>query len=217
MGRPYLRQRPFPPTQSSMKPRLRKTLVWFPIFFISGIIGLEIYTGNCNCTVPEVASIEALNFTIPICENDLATYPFFYSPEQQQLIDEIMENRGAGESISKEEYRSAMDSLVYEVPPELLGRANGVVCRGGVAFVRNSLPEQARRYVARHELEHLFQTTRENEEVAANIAAGKEYPIGLISTVVSSLVEAKSKLSWCCFLKSSWFAFKLYFLGIGGN
>ena len=127
-----------------------------------------------------------------------------------------MEKRSAGESIAKEEYRSAMDLLVYEAPPELLGNVNGVVCRGSVAFVRDSLPEQARNFVARHELEHLFQTSRENQEVSANIAAGKEYPSGLLSTIVSSLVEAKSKLSWCCFLKSSWFAFKLYFLGVDG-
>ena len=199
-----------------MKERLKKALIWFPILIVVGIAGLELYTRNCNCTVQEVANIQELNFTIPICENDSETYPFSYNFEQQQVIDEIMEKRNAGESISKEEYRSAMELLVYEAPPELLGIANGVVCRGRVAFVRNSLQEQAKRFVARHELEHLFQTTHEDQEVKANIAAGKEYPIGLISTIVSSLREAKSKLSWCCFLKNSWFAFKLYFLGIDG-
>lgn len=199
-----------------MKIHLKKVLLWSPILFAISIVGLELYTSNCNCNVSEVANIEELNFTIPICEQDIGTYPFTYDPEQQQLIDEIMEKQNVGELITKEEYRSAMDLLVYEVPPELLGNVNGVMCRGGVAFVRDSLPKQAKRYVARHELEHLFQTTRENQEVEANIAAGKEYPIGLISTVVSSLIEAKSKLPWCCFLKSSWFAFKLYFLGIDG-
>ncbi len=199
-----------------MKNLLKKALLWSPILLISSIFGLELYTHNCNCTVPVATSIEELNFTIPICEQDIGTYPFSYDSEQRQLIDEIMAKRNAGEQVNKEEYRSAMDSLVYEAPPELLGNVNGVVCRGGVAFVRDSLPEQARRFVARHELEHLFQTSRENQEILANLAAGKEYPLGLISTVVSSLVEAKSKLPWCCFLKSSWFAFKLYFLGIDG-
>lgn len=199
-----------------MKHRLKKAFIWFPPLLIGSIIGLELYTSNCTCTVPVATSVEELNFTIPICEQDIGTYPFSYDPEQQQLIDEIMEKRSAGESIAKEEYRSAMDLLVYEAPPELLGNVNGVVCRGSVAFVRDSLPEQARNFVARHELEHLFQTSRENQEVSANIAAGKEYPSGLLSTIVSSLVEAKSKLSWCCFLKSSWFAFKLYFLGVDG-
>lgn len=199
-----------------MKNQLKKALLWSPFLLIFGIVGLELYTRNCNCTVPVATRVEDLNFTIPICEQDIGAYPFAYDSEQRQLIDEIMEKRNAGEPVTKEEYRSAIDTLVYEAPPELLSRVNGVVCRGGVAFVRDSLPEQAKRFVARHELEHLFQTTRENQELDANIAAGKEYPIGLISTVVSSLTEAKSKLPWCCFLKSSWFAFKLYFLGIDG-
>lgn len=197
-----------------MKQRLKKALIWSPILLVISVIGLELYTDNCNCVVAEEE--KANHTTIPICENGSEEYPFAYDQEQRQLIEEIIEKRSAGESVTKDEYREAMDLLVYEVPPEQLNFVNGVVCREGIAFVRNSLPKQAKIYVARHELEHLFQTTRENAEVAANIAAGKEYPIGLISTVVSSLIEAKSQLSWCCFLKSSWFVFKLYFLGIDG-
>ncbi|VAW42875.1 hypothetical protein MNBD_CHLOROFLEXI01-5351 [hydrothermal vent metagenome] len=199
-----------------MKKLLKKALIWFPILFVGSIIGLEAYTRNCNCVVPETAQIESLNFTIPICESDLEAYPLVYNAEQRQMIDEIIEQRNAGEPITKETYRAAMDALVYEASPELLGRANGVVCRGEVAFIRDSLPPQAKLYVARHEVEHLFQTSHENQEVAANIAAGKAYSVGLLSTIVASLIEAKSQLSWCCFLKSSWFIFKLYFLGIGG-
>ena len=199
-----------------MKQRLKKALIWSLVLFILSIVSLELYTRNCNCSVPVATSPEEMNFTISICERDIGTYPFSYDLEQQQLIDEIMVKRSAGERIDKEEYQSAIDLLVYEVPPEYLENVNGVVCRGSVAFVRDSLPEQAKNFVARHELEHLFQTTHENQEIKANIAAGKEYPIGLISTIISSLKEAKSKLPWCCFLKSSWFAFKLYFLGIDG-
>lgn len=194
-----------------MKNHLKKALIWFPVLLIVSIVSLEIYTSNCNCTVIEE---ERANLTIPICENGTDAYPFNYDVEQSQLIAEIKEKRSVGEAITKEEYREAMDLLVHEVPAEQLGVANGVVCRGGVAFVRDSLPTPARLFVARHELEHLFQTTRENQEVAANIAAGKEYPFGLVSTIYLSLLESKRNLSWCCFLKSSWWIFKIYFLGI---
>jgi len=195
-----------------MKRRLKKALIWFPILLIGSIVGLELYTDNCNCVVAEEEK-ETLT-TVPICENGSEEYPFAYDLEQKQLIDEIIEKRSVGESVTKDEYREAMDLLVYEVPPEQLNHVNGVVCREGVAFVSDSLPKQAKIYVARHELEHLFQTTSENQEIDANIAAGKEYPTGLLSTIISSLIEAKSKLSWCCFLRSSWYAFKVYFLGI---
>ncbi len=197
-----------------MKQRLKKARIWFPILLVISIVGLELYTDNCSCVISEEEKVTLT--TVPICENGSEKYPFAYDLEQKQLIDEIIEKRSVGESVTKDEYREAMDLLVYEVPPEQLGNVNGVVCREGLAFVSDSLPNQTKIYVARHELEHLFQTTRENQELEANIAAGKEYPIGLISTIVSSLIAAKSQLSWCCFLKSSWFAFKLYFLGIAG-
>lgn len=151
---------------------------------------------------------------IQICENGDEAYPFTYDLDQIQLINEIKEKRNLGEAVTKETYRDAMDLLVYKVPAQQLGLANGVVCRGGVAFIRDSFPTQAGLFVARHELEHLFQTTSENKEVAANIAAGKEYPTGFMSTIYLSLLDAKRNLSWCCFLKSSWFIFKVYFLGI---
>ena len=191
-------------------------LIWSIFLLIFSIAGLELYTRNCHCSVPVATSTQEMHFSISICEQDIGSYPFSYDLEQQQLIDEIIEKRNKGERIDKEEYRSAMDLLVYEAPPEYLEGVNGVVCRGRVAFVRDSLPEQAKNFVARHELEHLFQTTHENQEIRANIAAGKEYPMGLISTIILSLAEAKSQLPWCCFLKSSWFAFKLYFLGMDG-
>ncbi len=196
-----------------MKNLLKKTVViWSPILLIVGIISLELYTDNCNCVVPPETA-ERIT-TVPICEDGSDDYPFAYNAEQRQLIDEVIEKRSLGESITKAEYREAMDLLVYEVSPEQLGGLNGVVCRQGVAFVRESLPELAKQHVARHELEHLFQTTDVNREVEATIAASKEYPIGLLATIVSSLIAAKEDLSWCCFLKSSWAIFKLYFLGI---
>ena len=197
-----------------MKQYLKKFLIWSPILLIGSIIGLELYTNHCNCVVPEE---QLAHFTVPLCENNSDEYPFAYDAAQRQLIDDIIEKRNAGESITKAEYREAMDLLVYEVPPEQLGNVNGVVCRQGVAFVNNALPRQAKIYVARHELEHLFQTPNENQELEANIVAGKAYPIGLLSTIVHSLIVAKSHLSWCCFLRSSWFIFKLYFLGIDGR
>jgi len=208
-------EKPFPkPIASSkkMKKRLKKTLIWSFFLLIFGIAGLELYTSRCNCVVPPETAARIT--AVPICENGSDEYPFAYDADQRQLIDEIIEKRGIGESITKAEYGEAIDLLVYEVPPEQLGGLNGVVCRQGVAFVRESLPELAKQHVARHELEHLFQTTDVNQEVDATIAASKEYPIGLLATIVSSLIMAKEELSWCCFLKSSWAIFKLYFLGI---
>jgi hypothetical protein len=195
-----------------MKKRLKKTLIWSVFLLIFGIAGLELYTNRCNCIVPSETAARLT--AVPICENGSDEYPFTYDADQSRLIDEIIEKRSMGEPITKAEYREAMDLLVYEVPPEQLGGVNGVVCRQGVAFVRNSLPELAKQHVARHELEHLFQVTDANREVEATIAASKEYPIGLLATIVSSLIMAKEDLSWCCFLKSSWAIFKLYFLGI---
>lgn len=198
----------------NLKQRLKKTLIWSPILLIGSVIGLELYTDHCNCVVPEE---QMASFTVPLCENNSDEYPFIYDEAQRELIDEIAEKRNAGEAVTKAAYREAMDLLVYEAPQEQLGNVNGVVCRQGVAFVSSGLPHQAKLYVARHELEHLFQTPNENQELQANVAAGKAYPIGLLSTIVHSLIVAKSHLSWCCFLKSSWFIFKLYFLGIDGR
>lgn len=141
-----------------MKKRLKKMLVWSIFLLIFGIAGLELYTSNCNCTVIED---ERANLIIPICENGEDAYPFNYDLEQGQLITEIKEKRSNGEAVTKEEYQAAIDLLVYPIAPEQLGPANGVVCRGGIAYVDESLPTQARLFVARHELEHLFQTTSE--------------------------------------------------------
>lgn len=198
-----------------MKNRLTKVLIWSVFLLIFSMAGLELYTDNCNCVVPP--ETKARITAVPICEDGSDDYPFAYDAEQRQLIDEIIEKRSMHETVTKAEYREAMDLLVYEIPPEQLGGLNGVVCREGVAFVRDSLPELAKQHVARHELEHLFQTSDENRELAATIAATMEYPIGLLATIVSSLITAKEDLSWCCFLKSSWAIFKLYFLGIDFN
>ncbi|MCZ7670485.1 MAG: hypothetical protein M5U34_26710 [Chloroflexi bacterium] len=147
---------------------------------------------------------------IKICEQEMTVY----DDEELAILENLRSDRAEGIPVSKATYREAMDMLVAEIDPTLLGPAAGIVC--GIAYVRNSLPNQARLYVKRHEFEHLLQDPlMENSEMAANVVAAKEYPIGLVQTITYALWEGKKELTWCCFLVGGWAIFKSYFLGIG--
>lgn len=172
---------------------------------IISIIGLEVASRTCNCS----AQVDPDFRRIKVCEQGET-----YNSSEQAALDLMRSERTRGLDIPKETYREKMDALVKEVDTNLLGPANGVVC--GKAYVRNSLPLQAKLFVKRHEFEHLMQELpMENKEASANMAAAKEYPFGLLQTIVVSLMIAKAGLSWGCFLISSWHIFKIYFLGIG--
>lgn len=135
------------------------------------------------------------------------------SPDESFLLANLKNKRESGEKTSKEEYRSAADKLILEVSSELLPGRNGQSC-SNFGFVRNDLPVQAKKFVKRHELEHLLQTGKErNREFSANLAAGKEYPLGLIQTIFFSLKSrAKYYDSPLCYILTSWKTFKIYFL-----
>lgn len=187
--------------------RWLKRLLWtgMAVLFVS-IIGLEIATRVCDCSnqlTPEERRIV-------VCEENAT-----YDNESQLLLDSLRTKRAQGITISKADYREAIDRLVIEVAQEQLGIVNGVACRGEIAYVAEGMPIQATLFVKRHELEHLFQSSHdEDSELEANVAAAKEYPIGLLSTIAFSVIKLGRYFSWCCFLVIGWANFKLYFLGM---
>lgn len=190
-----------------MRRWLKRIVVLGTAVLLMSIIGLEIVSRTYSCRDKVAPDF----MVIKICEQERTVY----NEEEMALLEELRTKRTAGISISKATYREAIDRLVTEVEPDLLGPANGAICT--IAYVRNDLPAQAKLFVKRHEFEHLLQEPgMENLEVAANVVAAKAYPLGLVQTVLYSLQEAKKDMPWLCFLISSWSIFKIYFLGIGG-
>jgi len=129
-------------------------------------------------------------------------------------LGELKNKISNGEKISKEEYRQAADNLILEVDPEVLGGCyNGKSC-GRLGYVRNDLLSEAKKFVKRHELEHLLQTgVEKNREFSANLAAGREYPLGLLQTIFFSLQNRfKYQESPLCYILTVWATFKVYFL-----
>jgi hypothetical protein len=179
----------------------------FPvIFLILGVFSLEALSRNRKCEN---------NCGVTHCLG----LPSFSSPEvssqNRSLWTDLSKRINAGEKISKKEYREAADKLIIEISPDMLGNCyNGLSCKGfGRGYVRNDLPAEAEKFVKRHELEHLLQTGHEkNAEFSANLAAGKEYPIGLLQTVFFSLKNRfKYQESWLCYVLTIWGTFRIYF------
>ncbi|MFO8036548.1 MAG: hypothetical protein R6U57_07985 [Anaerolineales bacterium] len=153
--------------------------------------------------------------TIEFVVCDESKYPI--DEEKIRVLDGLVQARKEGHEITRED----LDAAMIVVREEDMTRINGVYCNG-LIYVSEALPERAMYYVARHELEHVFQhkgVTRvcENDEYCANWIAGSEYPLGLLQTIVSSLVRAyRLYPSVWAFLYGSWRIFKVYFLGVGG-
>ncbi len=133
--------------------------------------------------------------------------------EREKLIIDLKSRIAAGNKITKEEYRQAAEGLILAVNPSSLGYYNGIAC-GNMGYVRNDLPAEAEKFVERHELEHLLQTGKEkSREFSADLAAVKEYPWGLLQTILFSLRErAKYYNSPQCYVSTLWKTFKVYFL-----
>lgn len=151
----------------------------------------------------------------PIAVCNAARYPV--NQGKQAAIDELVEKRRAGESIT----RADLDRAIILINQEEMQGINGVYCNE-LIYVSSRLPRLARYYVARHELEHAFQhfgaaDPCQNDELCANWIAGREYPLGLVQTITSSLAAAyKLYPSFQEFLFGSWGIFKCYFLPGGG-
>ena len=170
--------------------------------FIGSITTIEILSRTSTC------SIALTTGSMSACGNNLYTD----SDSIRNYLDELSEKYSQGLHPSPEE----LEQAVMEVPRASIGGANGVYC-SGVAFVSNDLPAQAELYVRRHELEHVFQFTLQmddqNHEFAANYAASKEYPIGMIETVIFSVAGGRNHFdSTTCYLVTLWEIFKRYFL-----
>lgn len=141
--------------------------------------------------------------------------PTSYPVDQDKIreLNALVEAKRGGQDITRGDLIRAM-ILVRE---EDMTRINGIYCNG-LIYVSAGLPERAMYYVARHELEHVFQhkgVTREceNDEFCANWIAGSEYPLGLLQTVFSSLIKAyRLYPSVWAFLFGSWRIFRFYFL-----
>lgn len=186
----------------SKRKKITLSFVWMLAICIGTIITLEILSQTSTC------SIALISGSMPACSNNL----YLDDSNIRNYLNELSEKHSQGISPSPEE----LEKAVIEVDRNSIGGANGVYC-GGVAFVSNDLPVQAELYVRRHELEHAFQfrlqMEEQNYEFAANYAASKEYPIGMIETVIFSVIKARDHFdSTTCYLIALWEVFKAYFL-----
>jgi len=144
---------------------------------------------------------------------DLTRYPV--NQEKIRILNGLVQKRQEGVAVTRED----LDRAMILVPEEDMIALNGIYCNDQI-YVSRRLPEAARYYVARHELEHVFQNYQvgevcEDPEFCANCVAGREYPFGLLQTITSSLVAAyRLSPSLEDFLFSAWLTFKAYFLAL---
>ncbi|NCO44461.1 hypothetical protein GW888_00070 [Candidatus Wolfebacteria bacterium] len=179
---------------------MKKPVLTILITIVLIVVILEVLSKSQKCKTPDC---------FYPCNNFSTILP---GPRDPDLI-RLQQKRLAGEKISKQEYRLIAEKLILEKDPELMGCYNGVVC-GESGFVRKDLPSNAKIFVKRHELEHLLQTGEErNSEFAANLAAGREYPLGFLQTIFFSIWNrARYYDSPVCYIISLWKTFKVYFL-----
>ena len=142
---------------------------------------------------------------------DLDRYP--QDEGKLVVIQELVGKKARGEKITRED----LDRALISAPQDQMPNLNGVVCNQMI-FISSRLPESARYYVARHELEHVFQQHGmdgdcQDWELCATWAAAWEFPLGLLRTITSSLREAyRISPSLWSFLFSSWRVFKFTLL-----
>jgi len=141
--------------------------------------------------------------------------PAIYPPDPDKLaaLEDTQETRRLGDRITPVQ----LESVLVAAPQEDMPGINGVYCNGMV-YISQRLAPSARRYVARHELEHYFQFQGLDEdcqdwELCATWGAAREYPWGLLTTITSSLRESlRLSPSFWDFLFGSWTIFKIYLL-----
>ena len=180
--------------------------VWVIGILIGFVVILEILSRTCHCSTPMYSE------SMPTCDKHL----YADDANVKNYLNELSGKYKQGISPTPEE----LEKAVIKVTRDSIGGANGMYCNG-VAFVSNDLPMQAELYVRRHELEHAFQYVLQmevaNPESAANYTAAKEYPIGMIETVIVSIMKGKSHFSsTTCYLIALWETFKRYFLPLAG-
>lgn len=195
------------------KRKIIKFLKYFSLSLIGIMIliigGLEIASRISDCPT---ASKEDW----PSCFGSYAL------PENSwDVLTNLYNKRMNHEKIEEKEYQESFPYLMVELDAEKMGPLNGLSC-GSFGLIRDDLPQQAKLFVMRHELEHMLGSEYfmppnkqegfiQNEEFLANWAAFKEYPGGGIETVVFSLMKGNKKLTGCSIIKT-WQTFKTYFL-----
>jgi hypothetical protein len=194
---------------------MNKTLHLVGKIFLSGLLLLVAFVLFLEIGSRRYVKNRVPRGSIEFVVCDESKYPV--DEEKIQVLEALVDARREGQDITRED----LDAAVIVVREEDMAQINGVYCNG-LIYVSEALPEEARYYVARHELEHLFQdkgVTKEceNDESCANWIAGSEYPLGLLQTIFSSLIRAyRLYPSLWAFLFGSWRIFKVYFLGVGG-
>ncbi len=145
-----------------------------------------------------------------------------HTQEQREAVwrvEALKAQRIAGQVLPESQYLDHIASVVFDADPALMAGDNAMYCRG-LVWVRNDMPANARAFTVRHELEHVLQyllDKRElNRELAANWAAAREHPAGLIEALAFSLqTRAGEASSAPCFVIGLWDSFKRYTLPWG--
>ena len=172
---------------------------------IGGVFFLELGSRWYFDGVPETVSLPPA----VVCDPDI--YP--PDPEKLAALDSLLEVRRQGRRITPDELEGAL----VAAPQADLPYRNGVFCNGMV-YISQRLAAPARRYVARHELEHYFQYQGldggcQDWELCATWEAAREYPWGFLTTITSSLwASFRNSPSVWDFLFGSWTIFKIYLL-----
>jgi hypothetical protein len=171
------------------------------VLFIAGIIFLEIGSRNYEFPISSRISTGTL-----LCNSE--------NQSKIQVVQVVVEQRRLGKEPSREDLEKASTSVKNE---NMVG-LNGVACTNDMIFLRESLSGEAKLFVARHEMEHVFRKDgvgddcgSSDEEYCATISAAKRYPIGFIETIFSSLyTSAKESPTIWSFLFGSWKIFRMY-------
>jgi hypothetical protein len=180
---------------------LLKFIIGTSIFIVAFAIFLEIGSRHYRCQITDQNPQAVL-----VCDPD----HFPISQSKSQAIQNIIESKQQGIEPSRKDLDRAVNIEKYENMPGF----NGVACGDGMIFIRHDLGDEAKYFVARHELEHIFirhgmNSECDSEEYCATIIAAKVYPAGFVSTIISSLsLSAKESPTVWCFLFGSWKIFK---------
>jgi hypothetical protein len=167
------------------------------------LLYLENGRNNYSCAA-ELSSRRIL-----VCDPNI--YPA--NAGKSEGIKSLIQKKAGGINPTPEE----LLSVAIFAPYKDMEGLNGVYCNENI-IVRDNLNENAKLFVARHELDHAFQWAGvadncPNAENCAVMSAAAEYPIGFVDLVVSSLAVAYNDIpDKQCFLFSSWHVFRTYIL-----
>jgi hypothetical protein len=189
-----------------LKRKIVKNKIYISTLLLLGFIMLSVayleYGSNHNsCTYSSGEYVYVYNSNY---------YPF--NQQNYERINELIRMKRLGIEPSREEL---LNSVII-VPYEDMKGVNGTYYHKNI-YIRDNLSENAKAFVARHELDHVFQENiidyycDNNEEYCATMNAAKYYPIGLLETITSSLITAYDNYpDKQCFFFGSWKIFRYY-------